>query len=314
MLYEVPTYLALNLNRSDKQKNKKEKRSVGKIELKNIDCLIEMKSLPDSCIDVIFTDPPYLYLKGQKLEREFDEQLFFLECRRLLKKDGFIVLFGRGTSFYRWNTILADLGFQFKEEIIWNKRMNTLPGIPLQRFHETISIHTIGNGTLTKSRIDYLEKKQFDLRALHNDVKRIASALNSPEIEDLKKYLETGELVYSPKTYNNFFKNGHGERSRATATLKSIKEGMCEGSIIEVLREHYTTIHPTQKPVRLIERVLKLVAKDGDTVLDPFGGSFSTMEAVYNLNLNGISYEYDEEYFNAGKKRIDEIFQQTKLF
>ena len=287
---------------------------MGKIELKHIDCLQGMKLLSDNSIDVIFTDPPYLYLKGQKLEREFDEQLFFLECKRLLKTNGFIVLFGRGTSFYRWNTRLADLGFKFKEEIIWNKRMNTLPGIPLQRFHETISIHTIGNGTIKKSKIDYLEKKQFDLPALQNDIKRIASALNSPEIEDLKKYVESGELIYSPKAYNNFFKNGHGERSRATATLKSIKEGMCEGSIIEVLREHYTTIHPTQKPTRLIERVLALVAKNDDVILDPFGGSFSTMEAVYNLNMNGIGYEIDEEYFNAGQKRINEIQSQQKLF
>lgn len=283
--------------------------------LYNADNKDVMSELQDNSVDVILTDPPYLYLKNQKLEREFDEQLFFNECKRILKQDGFIILFGRGTSFYRWNTILADLGFQFKEEIIWNKRMNTLPGIPLQRFHETISIHTIGNGTLKKSRIDYLEKKQFDLRALHNDVKRIASALNSPEIEDLKKYLETGELVYSPKTYNNFFKNGHGERSRAAATLKSIKEGMCEGSIIEVLREHYTTIHPTQKPVRLIERVLKLVAKDGDTVLDPFGGSFSTMEAVYNMGMKGISCEIDEEYYSSGKQRIENLPPiQTTLF
>ena len=91
---------------------------MGKIELKHIDCLQGMKLLSDNSIDVIFTDPPYLYLKGQKLEREFDEQLFFLECKRLLKTNGFIVLFGRGTSFYRWNTRLADLGFKFKEEII----------------------------------------------------------------------------------------------------------------------------------------------------------------------------------------------------
>lgn len=287
---------------------------MGKIELKNSDCLLEMKQLSDNSIDVVFTDPPYLYLKGQKLEREFDEYLLFSEFKRVLKMDGFIVLFGRGTSFYRWNTILAELGFKFKEEIIWNKRMNTLPGIPLQRFHETISIHTIGNGTLTKSRVDYLEKKQFDLPALQNDIKRIAAALNSPEIEDLKKYIETGDIVYSPKTYNNFFKNGHGERSRATATLKSIKEGMCEGSIIEVLREHYTTIHPTQKPTRLIERILSLVAKSGDVILDPFGGSFSTMEAAYNLNMNGISYEIDDEYFSKGQKRINEIRAQQKLF
>ena len=80
-----------------------------------------MSRLKDESVDIICIDPPYLYLKNQKLEREFDEQLFFSECKRLLTKDGFIIIFGRGESFYRWNTILADLKFTFKEEIIWNK-------------------------------------------------------------------------------------------------------------------------------------------------------------------------------------------------
>src|SRR5574344_1750145 len=105
-------------------------------------CGIEMlKSLPDNSVDCILTDPPYLYLKNQKLDRPFDEKVLFSECKRVLKKDGFIVLFGRGTSFYRWNTILAELGFTFKEEMIWNKGYCTSPLMNLSRIHETISIH-----------------------------------------------------------------------------------------------------------------------------------------------------------------------------
>src|SRR5690554_4357852 len=93
------------------------------IQLFNCDNLKLMSEMADNSVDVILTDPPYLYLKNQKLEREFDEQLFFSECKRILTKNGFIVLFGRGTSFYRWNTILDELSFTFKEEIIWNKRL-----------------------------------------------------------------------------------------------------------------------------------------------------------------------------------------------
>lgn len=74
------------------------------IQLYNADNLEVMATLPDESIDVICIDPPYLYLKKQKLERPFDEQKFFAECKRLLTKKGFIVMFGRGTSFYRWNT------------------------------------------------------------------------------------------------------------------------------------------------------------------------------------------------------------------
>ncbi|MDR0754158.1 MAG: hypothetical protein LBF04_02095 [Prevotellaceae bacterium] len=102
------------------------------------DCLDLIKQIPDSSIDSIITDPPYLYLKNQKLDRPFDEQQFFGEAKRVLKKDGFIVLFGRGTSFYRWNTRLADLGFTFKEEIIWNKVYNSSPLMAMSRVHETL--------------------------------------------------------------------------------------------------------------------------------------------------------------------------------
>ena len=80
----------------------------------NEDCQEGIKRIPDASIDCILTDPPYLYLKGQKLERPFNERELFSEFKRVLKPTGFIILFGRGTSFYRWNMILAEQGFVFK--------------------------------------------------------------------------------------------------------------------------------------------------------------------------------------------------------
>lgn len=52
----------------------------------NEDCLEGMKRIPDGSVDCILTDPPYLYLKNQKLDRPFDELVFFSECKRVLKK------------------------------------------------------------------------------------------------------------------------------------------------------------------------------------------------------------------------------------
>ena len=82
------------------------------------------------------------------------------------------------------------------------------------------------------------------------------------------------------------------------------------------MRDHYSAIHPTQKPVRLLERLLALVIPDKPKneimVADFFGGSFSTMEAVFNMGMNGISCEIDKEYFEAGKQRIESL--QPNLF
>jgi site-specific DNA-methyltransferase (adenine-specific) len=328
------------------------------IQLLNCDNLKLMAKLEDESVDVILTDPPYLYLKNQKLEREFDEQLFFSECKRVLTKDGFIVLFGRGTSFYRWNTILDDLGFTFKEEIVWNKSHCTSPLMNLSRVHETISIFTKGEGTINKVKVPYLEMKSHDLDSIINDIKRLKTTFkNTKSLDAVLEFLEnnTRDTSDSWKANNlsisskitkenrcvsvarsiteglneksiirtdrtdceTFTKFGVNADQRATGdrcvnAMQSICFGLNEKSIIKQVRDHYTAIHPTQKPVRLLERLLALVVpKDKEAkdvvVADFFGGSFSTMEAVYNMGMEGISCEIDEEYFEAGKKRIESL-------
>ncbi|MCC2590333.1 DNA-methyltransferase [Chryseobacterium sp. MFBS3-17] len=281
------------------------------IELYNEDNKDLMARLPNESIDVICIDPPYLYLKNQKLERPFDEKLFFSECKRVLTKNGFIVLFGRGTSFYRWNTILDSLGFKFKEEIVWNKTMNSIPAAPILRVHELINVYTKNSGKLNSPLIPYIEAKQHNLDSIYQDLKRIKSAINSKEFEDIEHFLKTGEIIYKEKKSRNFFKNAYSDRSRGLATFRTIKNGMKEKTIMTETRDHYRSIHPTQKPVRLLERLLALVIPDKPKneimVADFFGGSFSTMEAVFNMGMQGISCEIDKEYFEAGKQRIDNL-------
>jgi site-specific DNA-methyltransferase (adenine-specific) len=294
------------------------------IQLFNCDNLEIMKMLTDESVDVILTDPPYLYLKNQKLERPFDEQLFFIECKRLLTKKGFIVMFGRGTSFYRWNTILADLGLKFKEEIIWNKSMGTSPLSKLCRIHETVSVFCKGNGSINKNKIPYLESKNFNLEKIQVDINRINSTLGNPKsikflkdfIEGYRSDMELNTVFTKHAVTSDIRKSG----AREVNTLASIQNGITEKSIIHIVREHYNTIHPTQKPVRLLERLLALVVpKEKEPsdiiVFDPFGGSFSTMEAVYNMGMEGISCEIDKEYFDIGKERIEKLPpHQTALF
>lgn len=277
-----------------------------------------MSSLADESVDVICIDPPYLYLKGQKLEKQFDEHKFFLECRRMLKNDGFIVVFGRGKSFYRWNNILSDLEFVFKEEIIWDKIRTSSPVNVISRRHETIAIYSKkSTSALNKVYLPYAYVKQHDVKSIKQDLSRIMSALNNPRsLWQLNHFLETGEVIFdSKKTLKNKITAGGTvkERDRAVGTLKTIVGGTIESSIIREKREHYGTIHPTQKPVKLIERLLALVVKNKEAVVaDFFAGSMSCMEAVYNLGLKGIGVEIDDEYFENGKKRLLSLVPQLR--
>jgi len=364
------------------------------IELKKGDCLHLLQEIPNSSVNCILTDPPYLYLKGQKLEKEFDEVNFFRECKRVLKDDGFIVLFGRGTSFYRWNTILSDYGFHFKEEIIWNKSYCSSLLMAISRVHETISIHTKKSGTINKVKVPYLEMKEHDIKSVIMDVNRLKTTFkNTKSLDAVLQYLENNcaeanlqkshkyNLSESNSTKNidrnisvmQCVKNGMNEKSvirtdfinefgisnestkcsksckdsikevaivnsitqgmneksvirtdmiamdgkfyaatreglntgdRNVNTLYSIHEGMNEKDIILQPRDHYATIHPTQKPVRLLERLLALTTKEGDLVVDPFAGSASTGEACFNTNRNFVGYEIDSEYYQKATSRL----------
>ena len=276
----------------------------------NEDCLDGMKRIPDNSVDCILTDPPYLYLKNQKLDRPFDELVFFSECKRVMKKDGFIVLFGRGTSFYRWNCILADMGFTFKEEIVWNKGYNTSPLMNIHRIHETISIHTSGKGVIKKQKIPYIDMKKYDITSIFQDIKRLRSVFdNSKSLGQVQEYLISKKVLYTSETAANnlSISSNIGGVDRCVNVVKCMEEGMNEKSIIQESRNHYKAIHPTEKPVRLLERLLNLVCDEGCTVLDPFSGSASTAIACINTKRNYIGFEIDKEYYDLSIKRINNL-------
>lgn len=317
-------------------------------------CIELMKLLPDESVDVICTDPPYLYLKNQKLDRPFDEAEYFKQVKRVLKKDGFIVLFGRGTSFYRWNTILADLGFTFKEEIVWDKSYCSSPLMAMSRVHETVSIHTKGNGTINKVKVPYLEMKGHDISSICQDIKRMRSVFkNTTSLNAVLNFLENNRvdpIKYTGKNHTSTSRSmkntdkcasviqqidkGMNEKSiirsdrvecdtftkfginadkrktgdRCANAMQSITFGLNEKSIIREGREHYKAIHPTQKPPRLLERLLALVCKVEPSrpkplVLDTFRGSASTDIACMNFGCDCISFEIDDEYFDKGEER-----------
>lgn len=277
----------------------------------NCDNIDLLRQMPDGVLDFICIDPPYLYLKGQKLERVFDEQLFFSECKRVLKKDGFIVLFGRGVSFYRWNTILDDLGLNFKEEIIWDKSFTSSPLMNISRVHETISIFSKGKGVINRVKVPYVEMKEHDINAMTTDINRIKASLNNTDsLNAILNFIATGNCGASGfKKVSTSISSEVKSSDRAAITLKSIVNGLNEKTIIRNGRDHYNTIHPTQKPVRLLERLIALVKPKQRQVIaaDFFAGSFSFAEACINMGINWICCEIDKEYYDLGTERIEQI-------
>lgn len=279
------------------------------------DCIELMKSIPDKSIDMIFTDPPYLYLK-HKLDAQFPEQKFFEECWRILKDDSILSFFGRGKSFYRWNYICEQIGFEFKEEIIWYKKQSSSPMLTLQRVHETISI--LQKGKLNLNKV-YLNKMEYDSdlnpNAIEHDFKRLLGEIGKiKDLDSWNKFMEGGynatRQANSKITIGSIIQT----QNRAYKTLHAHTNGKLLPSVIPEFREHYTMEHPTQKPINLLDKIILLCSNEKDTILDPFMGSGSTGVSCLRTNRDFIGFEILPEYYSLAKKLIEQEADKTALF
>lgn len=77
-------------------------------------------------------------------------------------------------------------------------------------------------------------------------------------------------------------------------------------------RDARRKLHPAEKPVELMARMITNSSVEGDTVLDPFAGSATTAVACVNLNRNFIGYELDENFYDIARKRIDEAIAKRE--
>lgn len=273
-------------------------------------CLKKMQEMVDKGerVNAILTDPPYLYL-NHKLDRSFDERLFFELSSKLTDK---ILFFGRGDSFYKWNILCAEFGFEFKEEIVWDKKCISNPMCALGRRHELISVRMKKGRTINKVKIDYekyiIENRDFE--RLWQDINRIKSSILNGELLD---FLEKGELkINKCKIKHGISRGGGNEISRGIRCYKSMIDGALLSSIITENREHYKMEHPTQKPINLLRKLVLLISDKGDLIFDPFMGSGSTGVACAIEGRKFLGCEIDKEYFEIAERRIGETTSTLK--
>jgi site-specific DNA-methyltransferase (adenine-specific) len=260
----------------------------------------------DNSINGIITDPPYVYLK-HKLDKNFDEELIIGNFSRLTK-NGILAIFGRGLSFYKRNLIASKYGFNFKEEIIWNKKRMSNPMGVIGRIHENIAIFSKGK-KLNKIRIDTFQdidnREEYSIYKdrLRRLIKKLRTFKSYQELQDFLK----GE--YTKKKKSNYYLTTNKDVKQqdiAYKLFKQFEEGSLLKSIIYEKTEHWTAKHPTQKPLALMEKLVKLTSNENEIILDSFAGGGSTLLALEKLNRNWIGIEIDEEYIEVAKNRFAE--------
>ncbi len=238
------------------------------------DCLEVMKSIPDGSIDAIITDPPY-GTTACKWDSVIDFELMWEQLNRIVKPNGAIVLFGSEpfSSALRMSNIK-----NYKYDIIWEKPNPSNPLLAKKRFmsfHENISIFYKKAPTYNPQKVKRLNK---DKR------KAVNKHFSRPDILGGKVSIE------------------------AISTDSELKH---PSSVLKHNRQQ--GLHPTQKPISLMEILIKTYTNENETVLDFTMGSGSTGVAAKNTNRNFIGIEQDEKYFKIAEERINKQEKQLKI-
>lgn len=244
-----------------------------KIELIQGDCLEVMKTIEDNSIDAIITDPPYgTTACSWDSVIPFDEM--WLRLNKLIKPNGAIVLFGSEpfSSALRMSNIK-----NYKYDWVWRKSLApnfmNAKNCPLKK-HELV--HIFSNGTIANGSKN---KMPYNPQGI---------------IEVNQKWKRPNKI----KSEHNYQRPSHKLERNITHT------GYPD-SILEFKLGNNKTQHPTQKPVALMEYLIKTYTNEGELVLDFTMGSGSTGVACVNLNRNFIGIEKDDKYFEIAEKRMN---------
>lgn len=252
----------------------------------NADCMDILKQLPDKCIDLVVTSPPYDNLRTYNGTLEWNFEIFqniAKELARVLKDGGVIVWIvadatingsETGTSF-RQALYFKELGLNLHDTMIWSKP-NAMPQVDKTRYTQSFEYmfvfskgkpKTTHIGTiLTKYAGKLIKRKNYNIENI--DKSRI-------------------NLTKEYRTDFNIQNFNLGERSFG---------------------------HPAIFPILLAKKHILSWSNENDIILDPFSGSGTTAVACHNLKRRFICIEKDKDYFNASVERLKNAQAQLKLF
>lgn len=230
------------------------------------DCLNLLGGVKDNSIDLVLADLPY-GMTANKWDSVIPLAPLFEQYQRIIKPHGAVLLFGMG-KFGANLIVNAPKKMPYRYDWIWEK---TMP-------------------------IGFLNSHKMPLRA-HENIYVFYKHLPTYHPQKrygFKNYSRSGETIRTGSNYHNQVK----------LAVRSYDGSRYPIDVIKFSNGNNNNVHPTQKPVDLLEYLIKTYTDEGMTVLDNTMGSGSTGVAAVNLNRNFIGMELDKDCFEIAKQRI----------
>jgi DNA modification methylase len=247
-------------------------------DLRNQDCLEFLSSIKDNSVDLVIVDPPYFKILREDWDNQWGCEQKYLEWCALWTQECFRVL-RPDSCFYCWGTTKSDTFLRYKLDVL-----NKIP----QAYYQNWIIWSYDWGGRTKSKwprkhedlLMYSKGKKFPF---YSDSIRVPYKME----KNCRKTAENNPLGKIPTDV--WEKNNH------------------------TTSKEYVSWHKTQKPLSLLSRIIKAHTQPGDTVLDCFSGSGSTMIAAHALNRKFKGSEIHKEYYEKSLSRMKSLSSLSSL-
>lgn len=246
------------------------------IHLMQGDCLERMREIPDGSVDMVLCDLPY-GTTACKWDSVIPFEPLWAQYRRVTKPNSAIVL----TASQPFTSLLVASNITaFKVEWIWEKNAGSNFGTvrfqPMKE-HESVLVFSYGSPT-------------------YNPIMEDRAAAGLARVQTIVNY-NTKTEVYGRKLHNEMSSKRPDQRFPRSIQKFNRERGL----------------HPTQKPVALLEYLVRTYTHEGQTVLDNTMGSGSTGVACVNTGRNFIGIERDENYFEIARARIAAVTPAPKV-
>ena len=302
------------------------------------DCLIESDKIESGSVDLILTDLPYGVVKmkesagnykvlntAETWDKAIEPKNIYEIANRILRKNGKMILFSQEPYTSRMITeAIPNVPFSYRA--VWEKN-DFANGLGVNKamvsFCEDILIfsktHDLERG---HPLIGYFMKELGKTGMNQSDVnKLLGNKMGGHYFTNGVQFCVPTEKNYLKLQSTGFFTNPYEELKEIDnqfknkfATTFNLWEGKKYKSNILKYKKDYDGYHPTQKPVLLLEDLIKTFSNENDLVVDLTMGSGSTGVACKNINRNFIGIEKDENYFNISVNRIKEANSKPNNF
>lgn len=282
----------------------------------NGDCIKIMQKLDNDSVDLVVADPPYWKVVGEKWDYQWKTEKDYVEwslkwikeVSRILRIGGTFYCFGYFRTLSLLVPHLKEMGLELRQQIIIDKGIRAISGRATKKYKmfpnvtESILFIIKDNKQFVKP---FLKERQ---KALGLTAKQINEALGVKSNGGGMWSIYTGKNVCeqfpTEELWNKLSKILDFECPyKKVAQTFNPQIGYTDvWTDIDFYKEKH--LHPTQKPLKLIRRLIEASSNEGDIVLDPFSGAGSTQISSIQLKRHYIGIELDEEYYKIGLQRI----------